>query len=77
MGENAMTPEQRAIVEAAIERAEQACRYVLKHNEESWSGQERSDYHQGFETACEVCARAVRSHILTHIAADIAVQKDD
>ena len=28
-----MTPEQRVIVEAVIERAEQACRYVLKDNE--------------------------------------------
>ena len=43
-----MTPEQRSIVEAVIERAEQACRYVLKHNEEAWSGNERTDYHQGF-----------------------------
>jgi NAD-dependent oxidoreductase involved in siderophore biosynthesis len=71
-----MTPEQRAIVEAAIDRAEQACRYVLKQNEESWSGQERSAYHQGFEDACEVCARAVRTHILTHVQADLITRKD-
>jgi hypothetical protein len=51
-----MTPEQRSIVEAVIERAEQACRYVLKHNEEAWSGNERTDYHQGFEDACDTNA---------------------
>ena len=71
-----MTPEQRSIVEAVIERAEQACRYVLKHNEEAWSGKERTDYHQGFEDACEICARAIRSHVLANIPADIVIQKD-
>jgi len=72
-----MTSEQRAIVDAVIERAEQACRYVLKHNEDAWSGDERTAYHQGFEAACEICARAIRSHVMTHIQADIAIQKDD
>lgn len=72
-----MTHEQRAIVDAVVERAEQACRYVLKHNEDAWSGAERTAYHQGFEAACEICARAIRSHVMTHIPADIAAQKDD
>lgn len=72
-----MTPEQRVIVEAVIERAEQACRYVLEDNEEAWSGDERTAYHQGFEAACEICARAIRSHVLTHIPADICARKDD
>jgi hypothetical protein len=72
-----MTPEQRALVDAVIERAEQACRLVLKHNEEAWSGAERSPYHQGFEDACEICARAIRSHVMTHISGDIAIQKGD
>lgn len=72
-----MTPEQRVIVEAVIERAEQACRYVLKDNEEAWSGDERTAYHQGFEAACEICARAIRNHVLTHIPADISARKDD
>jgi len=72
-----MTPEQRAIVDAVIERAEQACRYVLQQNEDAWSGAERTAYHQGFEVACEVCARAIRSHVMTHIPADIAIQKND
>ena len=72
-----MTPEQRVIVEAVIERAEQACRYVLKDNEEAWSGDKRTAYHQGFEAACEICARAIRSHVLTHIPADVNARKDD
>jgi hypothetical protein len=72
-----MTPEQRVIVEAVIERAEQACRYVLKHNEDAWSGDERPAYHEGFEAACEICARAIRSHVLTHVPADIIAQKEE
>ena len=43
-----MTAEQQAIVDAVIERAEQACRYVLKHNEDAWSGDERTAFHHGF-----------------------------
>jgi|1185.fasta_scaffold1135334_2 hypothetical protein len=72
-----MTPEQQTVVDAVIERAEQACRYVLKHNEEAWSGDERTAYHQGFEAACEICVRAIRSHVMTHIAGDILTQKND
>jgi hypothetical protein len=75
--EATMTPEQRAIVDAVVERAEQACRYVLKHNEEAWSAAERTAYHQGFEAACMVCSQAIRSHVMTHISADISAQKDD
>jgi hypothetical protein len=47
------------------------------HNEDAWSGAERTAYHQGFEEACEICARAIRSHVMTHIPADIALRKGD
>jgi hypothetical protein len=72
-----MTPEQRAIVEAVIERAEQACRHVLRHNEDAWRGDKRTAYHEGFEVACEICERAIRTHVMTHIQGDIVTRKDE
>lgn len=54
-------------VYAVIERAEQACRYMLKHNEDRWSREERSeDYAKGFKIACELCAEAIRPHVMRH-----------
>lgn len=57
------------IVRLAIERAEQACRYVLKHNEDRL---EAGPYADGFEVACQVCEGAIAEHVRRHIADDIA-----
>lgn len=60
------------IVAAIILRAEQACRYMLKHNEDRWSREERSeDYAQGFKIACELCAEAIRPHVERHLMEDV------
>lgn len=57
------------IINLVIERAEQACRYVFKRqNFEADSGQ----YALGFEVACQVCERAIRRQVMSHLEKDIA-----
>jgi hypothetical protein len=72
----ALNAEQQKIVDAVIERAEQACRYVLKHNETAWSGdgEPSDDYKSGFEVASKVCEGAIRDAVMRHIEADLAQQ---
>ncbi len=66
-----MTVEAGAI-DNLIARAEQACRYVLKHNEDSWDGESKdSEYASGFAVACKVCEKAIREHIVSHLAEDL------
>lgn len=67
----ALTPEQQRIVDLVIERAEQACRYALKHQEFS-DCDGNSHYREGWEVAAAVCEGAIKGHVLAHIAADIA-----
>lgn len=55
------------LIQLVIERAEQACRYVLKHQEFEGDG----PYRDGFEVACEVCERAIAEHVRRHIEADL------
>lgn len=64
--------EKERIIQAAIERAEQACRYVLKH--QNFEGE--SEYQDGFEIACEVCEKAIAEHVRRHIEADLARPDD-
>lgn len=52
------------IARALAEYAEQACRYVAKHNSVN---QEDGPYRDGFETACEVCEAAILPNALRHI----------
>jgi hypothetical protein len=55
-----------AIIQAVIERAEQACRYAFKHQDI-----EAGPYRDGFETGCETCEGAIAAHVRRHIAADL------
>lgn len=59
-----------ALVEAIIERAEQACRYALKH--QSFDGDTTKGFREGWEVAAAVCERAIREHVKRHLAADLA-----
>lgn len=47
-----------------LEKAEQRCRYVYKHNEDridtSAPWEEMSEYGRGFKIGCEVCEGAIR-----------------
>jgi len=48
--------------EDAQSHAEQACRYMLKHQGfPQWD--DASDYERGFMTACGCCERAIGEHI--------------
>lgn len=75
----ALTPDQQKLIDAVIERAEQACRYALKHNETAWSGdgEPSADYRSGFEIACEVCEGAIRDAVMRHIEADIEAVENE
>lgn len=61
-----MNEREKAIVNLAIERAEQACRYTWKHQD-----MEDSEYAKGFEIACGVCEKAIREAVMQHIEADV------
>jgi len=50
------------LIQAVVEEAEQACRYVAKHNYDNQSG----DYREGFSIACEVCEQAIATHVARH-----------
>lgn len=56
----------QSVVDEIIERAEQACRYVWKHQE-----MEPGEYAQGFENACGICEKAIRASVMQHLAEDI------
>lgn len=64
--------EREQLIQLVIERAEQACRYVAKH--QNFEGE--SPYREGFEVACTVCAAAIADHVRRHIEADIAALED-
>jgi hypothetical protein len=64
-----LTADQKRIVHLVIERAEQACRYVLKHQDFT---EDDTAYAQGFEGACSVCENAIREHVMRHVAEDIS-----
>ena len=64
-----MTSEQRKIVDAVIERAEQACRYAFKH--QNFTRDENPEYVSGWEAAAEVCESAIRRHVEYHIEEDL------
>ena len=68
----AMLAEQTRIVNLVIERAEQACRYVLKHQQfdRDEPGVE-TEYETGFSVACGVCEGAIRQAVMRHIASDL------
>jgi len=51
------------LTRAIVEEAQQACRYVAKHNT---ANMDAGDYRDGFETACAVCEDAIASHVERH-----------
>jgi len=61
-----MTDAEKRIVDLVIERAEQACRYVWKHQD-----MEASEYAQGFEIACGICEKAIKDNVMRHIEDDL------
>lgn len=65
----ALTAEQQKIIDAVIERAEQACRYALKHQNFSQSDPE---YIKGWEVAAKVCEGAIRDAVMYYIETDLA-----
>ena len=59
------------LIETVVAEAEQACRYVAKHN---ICNMEEGDYRDGFEVACEVCEKSISDHVARHkdrIAAEV------
>lgn len=63
-----VTPEQLALIDLVIERAEQACRYALKH--QNFDSDTDPEFRSGWEVGASVCEGAIRSHVLQHIEAD-------
>lgn len=54
---------QAELTRAIVEEAQQACRYVAKHNT---ANMDAGDYRDGFETACEVCEDVIAVHVERH-----------
>lgn len=65
-----LTAEQQQLVDLVIERAEQACRYALKHQNFVRS-ETHEEYRSGWEVAAHVCEGAIRDHVMTHIERDL------
>lgn len=53
----------KATIREVVGEAEQACRYVAKHNV---ANMDAGDYRDGFEIACEVCEKAISEHVARH-----------
>lgn len=56
------------LVRLVVERAEQACRYVVKHQDFSETDPAYAD---GFRVCAEVCKLAIADHVARHIDEDI------
>lgn len=54
------------LIDKLISRAEQACRYAVKHQNLG-----DSDYDLGFAVGGDVCEKAIREHIMRHLAEDV------
>lgn len=60
-----MTSDEREkLIQECIERAEQACRYALKHQDFTGAC---ADYREGWEVAAEVCEKAIGPHVRRHL----------
>ena len=68
-----MTPEEQRIVDLVIERAEQACRYALKHAEFGFESFE-VDFNAGFRDGAGACQSAIRKHVMAHIEDDLTMR---
>lgn len=60
------------IVRLVVERAEQACRYALKHQNFEADDDGTDRYRDGWETAAEVCEMVIADHVARHINDDLA-----
>jgi hypothetical protein len=67
-----ISEEQQRIIDAVIERAEQACRYALKH--QNFDSDTEPGYRNGWEVAASVCEGSIRYNVMRHIEDDL---KDD
>ena len=65
-----LTAEQQKIIDAVIARAEQACRYALKH--QNFDDDTNPEFKSGWEVAAEVCEGAIRDAVMRHIETDLA-----
>jgi hypothetical protein len=63
-----LTVEQQKLIDLVIERAEQACRYALKHQDFLDAD---PNYVSGWEVAASVCEGAIRRTVMSHIEEDI------
>jgi hypothetical protein len=63
-----LTAEQQKLIDLVIERAEQACRYALKHQDFLDAD---PNYVSGWEIASSVCEGAIRSAVMKYIEEDI------
>jgi len=61
------------LVRLIVARAEQACRYAVKHQDLSDSNQE---YATGFRVFGKVCESAIAEHIARHLEEDISKAND-
>jgi hypothetical protein len=59
----------RLVVAETVSRAEQACRYALKHQDFSDTP---TNYRNGWEVGAEVCKGAIADHVERHIEDIIA-----
>ena len=65
-----LTAEQQRLVDLVVERAEQACRYALKH--QIFGSDTDPQYRSGWEVAASVCEGAIRDQVMRHIESDLA-----
>lgn len=63
-----LTPDQYRLVDLVVERAEQACRYALKH--QNFDGDTDPEYRSGWEVATSVCEKAIKDQVARHIVED-------
>jgi hypothetical protein len=61
---------EQMLIDLVIERAEQACRYALKH--QNFDSDTDPEYRSGWEVAAEVCEGAIRDSVMRHIKDDLA-----
>jgi hypothetical protein len=59
----------KMVIDLVIERAEQACRYALKH--QNFNSDTDPEYRSGWEVAASVCEGAIRPQVERHIADDV------
>jgi hypothetical protein len=62
------SPDQLRLINLVIERAEQACRYALKH--QNFDSDTDPEFRSGWEVAASVCEGAIRDSVMRHVEDD-------